>query len=69
MAFDSPCEVVGVVEAPEGKPSPFILVRIKCAERKETFLLKCEEGISWYVMYVVIFLKIIYLFQKFAAQF
>ena len=47
MGFDSPCELVGVVEAPEGKPTPFVLVRIKCAESKEKFLLKCEEGISF----------------------
>ena len=49
MAFDSPCELVGVVEAPDGKPTPFILVRIKCAESKEKFLLKCGEGVSWEV--------------------
>ena len=49
MAFDSPCELVGVVEAPDGKQTPFILVRIKCAESKEKFLLKCGEGVSWEV--------------------
>ena len=57
MAFDSPCELVGVVEAPEGKLTPFVLVRIKCAESKEKFLLKCGEGVSWEVEYFLFFLK------------
>ena len=55
MAFDSPCELVGVVEAHDGKPTPFILVRIKCAESKENFLLKCGEGVSWEVVYIIFF--------------
>ena len=53
MAFASPCELVGVVEAPEGKLTPFVLVRIKCAESKEKFLLKCGEGVSWEVVYII----------------
>ena len=56
MAFDSPCELVGVVEATEGQPTPFILVRIKCAESKEKFLLNCGEGISWEVAFLIFFL-------------
>ena len=49
MAFDSPCELVGVGEAPEGKSVPFILVRIKCPESREKYLLKSGEGVSWEV--------------------
>ena len=67
MAFDSPCGLVGVVEAPEGKPTPFILARIKCAESKEKFLLKCGEGISWEVAYFLFVFKVCktYSFQKY----
>ena len=71
MAFDSSCELVGVVEAHDGKPTPFILVRIKCAESKEKFLLKCGEGVSWEVgHFLFVFnklLKCIY-FRNIVAQ-
>ena len=55
LSFDSPCEVVGVAEAPEGKPVPFILVRLKTPDNREKYLLKSGEGVSWEVVYL--FLK------------
>lgn len=47
LSFDSPCEIAGVLEAPEGKPVPFILVRTKTSDSREKYLLKSGEGVSW----------------------
>ena len=52
LSFDSPCEVVGVSEAPEGKPVAFILVRVKTPDNREKYLLKSGEGVSWEVVYL-----------------
>ena len=50
MAFDSPCEVAGVLEAPEGSTVPFILVRIQGGQTdRDKYLLKAGEGVSWEV--------------------
>ena len=54
MSFDTPCEVVGVMEVSDTTPVPFIVVRIKDDERKEKFLLKTGEGVSWEVTFFVL---------------
>ena len=66
LSFDSPCEIVGVLEAPEGKSVPFILVRTKTADNREKYLLKSGEGVSWEVsIKKIIHYKTVYLFQKY----
>ena len=59
LCFDSPCEIAGVSEAPEGKFVPFILVRIKTTDNREKYLLKSGEGISWEVVNFALFSQFI----------
>ena len=67
LSFDSPCEIAGVLEAPEGKPVPFILVRTKTSDSREKYLLKAGEGVSWEVvcLLLIIIFTNSYLFQKY----
>ena len=70
LSFDSPCEIAGVLEAPEGKPVPFILVRTKTSDSREKYLLKAGEGVSWEVaclLLITVFSNCIY-FRNIASQ-
>ena len=52
MSFDTPCEVVGVNEAPDNTLVPFIVVRMRDADCKEKFLMQAGEGVTWEVTIV-----------------
>ena len=69
LSFDSPCEIVGVLEAPEGKSVPFILIRIKTPDNREKYLLKSGEGVSWEVFIQRLFpVKLFTCFRSIASQ-